>query len=119
MSKKPSKELDDSVFVSDELPKPDAKFSDLIKPDIIIPGVQHPLKEIYDSKPKEELPVLKAVGFFNLDPKRLHNFASYTVTFQGDKVLEIKVTEPNMRRIAEESTKIAFVTHFIDAYEER
>lgn len=74
--------------------------------------VPHEWEELFQDHP-ETMPVLKAVGYTKVS--QLHNtYVSYTVTFQGDKVLSIQVDEPNLRQIAEESAKINFVTELSD-----
>lgn len=60
---------------------------------------------------------LKSVGYFKI-PGSNHSYVSYTITSVGGKVTEIICDEPNMKAIAEESAKISFVSHFVDADEE-
>lgn len=87
--------------------KPQKADSTIIRPLIQVAGEKHALQKIYDGEKK---PVLKAIGYAQL--KEGNNWVSYVVTFQGDKVLSIEVDEPNLRQIAEESSKISFVTTF-------
>lgn len=73
---------------------------------------KHALEEIF-SGPEDDIPEMKAVGYMKLG-KGTNNWVSYTATIKGDRVLKLEVEEPNLREIAEESAKIAFVNNFID-----
>jgi hypothetical protein len=61
---------------------------------------------------EKEAPILKSVGFGQLAPGNF--WVSYLITTQGDKVLSIQVSDPDLRQIAEDSAKIAFVTELMD-----
>ncbi len=90
--------------------KPQASNSSIIKPLIRVEGVPHILEEKFKTG---DLPEMKCVGYMKLGDGQ-NSWISYTATIKGDKVISIEVDEPNMRAIAEESAKIAFVTSFID-----
>ena len=90
--------------------KPQNSKPELIKPLIRVEGVPH----ILETKLKSgKMPEMKCVGYMNLDSGS-NSWISYTATIKGNEVLSIEVDEPNMRAVAEESAKIAFVTNFID-----
>ena len=108
MAKKPSKST------SKETPK--SLDESLIHPSIRCNEEQHVLEKAFDAG---EMPEMKAIGFMKLDTGLSSgNWVSYTVVFKGDKVLRIDVDEPTLKDLAEESAKIAFVDHFIDANQE-
>jgi hypothetical protein len=85
---------------------------DFIKPSIRANDEKHILEEIYESDPND-MPTLKAVGYVQIGTGK-SSWMSYTITTKGKEVLSIDVDEPNVRAIAEESAKIAFVTSFVD-----
>lgn len=87
------------------------KADSVVKPLIAVAGETHPLDDMIAS---DDAPEMKAVGYMRLSPGP-SGWVSYTVTIKGREVLSIDVAEPNMRAIAEESAKIAFVEAFIDA----
>src|SRR4051812_28268473 len=72
----------------------------------------HLLEDIFKG-PEDEMPVIKSVGYMRLTTG-VNSWVSYTITTQGERVLKIEVDEPNVRAIAEESAKTAFVTSFVD-----
>ena len=84
----------------------------VVQPLIRSNGEKHILEEMFED-PLADMPVMKAIGYMSLKYGP-NSWVSYTVTFKGDKVLKIEVDEPNLRPIAEESAKIAFVEQFID-----
>lgn len=88
----------------------------IVSPEIRVAGETHPLEDLIYGE-GEEAPIMKAVGYMRLNTKVQNNYISYVVTFQGDKVLKIEVGEPNLKAIAEETAKIAFVNNFIDSEE--
>lgn len=82
----------------------------IIRPLIKVDGEDHILEEM---ERDGEMPVLTAVGYAQLvEDKRM--WVSYTVRFQGDKVLSIDVSEPDFKLIAEDSAKVAFVQELDD-----
>lgn len=84
--------------------------AEFIKPLIKVAGEKHLLEEMHE---EGEMPVLKSVGYTKLGGGK-HSWVSYTMTTKGKEVLSIEIDEPNMRAIAEESAKTAFVTNFQD-----
>lgn len=93
--------------------EPLAKKS-IVKPSILIEGDPHPLQKLEELG---KLPELTAIGFTRLHDGKQHNWVSYVVKFQGDKVLSLEVDEPNMKGIAEEATKINFMNHLVGNHE--
>ncbi len=78
---------------------------DFICPIVKVAGEKHLLEKMID---QGEAPIVKAVGYMRLGNQR-NSWVSYTITTRGREVLKIEIDEPNMREIAEESAKIAFV----------
>lgn len=83
-----------------------------ICPSIRVDGEKHILEQIFEESP-EKMPEMKAVGYCRVGDMR-HNWVSFTATIKGNKVLKLEVGEPDMRDIADEMTKIAFVQTFSD-----
>ncbi len=83
----------------------------LIQPLIRVAGEKHLLEKLMEA---DAMPEMKAVGYMNLDPSRRHHFISYVVTFKGHRVLKIEVSEPNMKLLVEEESKINFVQSLMD-----
>lgn len=97
------------------MPKPSKKqpdFSDIVKPIIRVNGEKHILESIFEG-PLEDLPELKSVGYAPVKSGS-HSWVSYVITTKGKEVINIEVSEPDLKAIAEESAKISFVNHFID-----
>ena len=88
------------------------KRSTVVNPLVKVDGKPHVLEEIFDG-PEAEIPELKAVGYAKIGNSR-NAWVSYVVTFKGTKVIDIQVTDPELRTITEETTKIDFVTNFMD-----
>jgi hypothetical protein len=82
------------------------------------PIVQPLVKDAHSPHPFElmelegTLPVLTSVGFCRLGTTS--KFVTYVIKSQGSKVLSIECGDPDSRGIAEETSKIDFVTHLID-----
>lgn len=87
-----------------------AKKKDVIKPIIRANGEAHVLETMWDGG---ELPELKSIGYAKMGDKT-HNWVSYVITTKGTEVISIEISEPDMRAIAEEATKISFVSTFMD-----
>lgn len=83
----------------------------IVQPNIKIAGHLNAFEQKFD---QGTLPLLKAVGCLNIDPLKKHQWVNYIITFQGEKIISIEVSEPNMRAIAQETAKIDFVTLFMD-----
>lgn len=89
-----------------------------LEPSVIRPTVtfQDGEQHVFQTLEQEgSLPVMKAVGYMPAMVGKM-SWVSYTVTFQGTKVISISVDEPNLRAIAEESAKMAFMEHFADQW---
>lgn len=82
----------------------------LIQPLVQAAGETHILQKLQDQKTP---PILKAIGYAKVG-EGAHPFVSYVVTFQGEKVLSIEVSDPDMRQIAEDQAKMSFVEQFVD-----
>lgn len=97
-----------------------AKATKTVKPEVveapfIVPSIRnndekHIFEEMFDLG---ELPEMKAVGYVKIG-NGTANWVSFTATIKGKDVLRLDVEEPNIRAIAEESAKIAFVSALID-----
>lgn len=85
--------------------------AEVIKPLVQVEGEKHILQEAYEAG--EDLPIITAVGFMRVAPGS-KDFVSYKLKVQGREVISIEVGEPNLKAIAEDEAKIAFVTSFID-----
>lgn len=83
--------------------KTEVKESTFIEPSIKIEGHANPFIEHV----KDDEPELIAVGYARVPGT--NNYAAYTLTFKGDKVIKMTVDEPNLKRIAEDSAKTMFV----------
>ena len=94
-------------------PAPENKpYSDVVKPMIRANGERHVLEVIFDGDP-DDMPVVKSVGYMPVK-EGSSGWISYTITSRGREIISIEVDEPNIRPIAEENAKMAFVTAFID-----
>ena len=86
--------------------------SAVIKPMIRANGEKHLLEELFDGDP-DDMPEIRSVGYMRLH-KGTGGWVSYIITTKGREVINIEIDEPNLKDIAEESAKIAFVSTFID-----
>lgn len=84
-----------------------------IVPLIRVNNQPHVLEEKFEKYP-DKMPVIKSIGYFQLEQGKSNSWISYTLTTQGDKVLGMEVSEPDQKMIAEENSKIAFVNLFAD-----
>lgn len=91
-----------------------AKKSKLSKTESIIQPIIRSNGELHIFETMDELPELTSVGYCKASEGR-NSWVSYTMTTKGDKVIKIECDEPNLKEIAEESAKIAFVSNFIDS----
>ena len=86
--------------------------SDVVKPSVVFDGdKEHALITLFKG-PEEDLPLVKSIGYMRMP--NYNTYVSYILTTKGDKVVSFEVEAPNIRAIAEESTKIAFVNCFMD-----
>lgn len=75
-------------------------------------GEKHVLEQLLESD--GDMPEITTVGCFKTHPNKNHSWVSVKMITKGDKVLKMEVGEPDMKAIAEESAKIAFVETFAD-----
>lgn len=85
-----------------------AKPESIVKSLTPIEGEDHPLADLFEA---EDPPVMKAIGYTSLGPG--NKWVSYVLTFKGPKILSIVVSEPNLRAVAEDMSKIDFVENFM------
>lgn len=88
-----------------------AKTKEIIQPLIRVEGEDHMLEKIFDGD-SSSYPELKSIGYMQL--KSGNHWVSYVITTKGREVIKIEVSEPDLRAIAEESSKINFVNCFVD-----
>lgn len=84
----------------------------IVCPLVRFDGDKHLLEEFLEG-PEEDHPEYKAVGYMRLNKGVTHGWVSYTVSIKGDKIQKIEISEPDMRQIAEETAKIAFVNDLV------
>jgi hypothetical protein len=92
-------------------PQPTKSSESIVKPLVKVEGQKNALETLIDD---EQAPILKSVGYMKIFQNRQHSWVSYVVTSKGKEVISIEVSEPDMRDIAEESSKINFVQCFTD-----
>lgn len=85
--------------------------SKVIEPIIRANGEPNVLETLFDG-PEEELPTLKSIGYAKVGGS---SWISYVMTTRGKEIIKIEVSEPNLRAIAEEESKINFVNCFVDS----
>ena len=97
-------------------PKKKQSPEEIVKPSIHIEGdKEHALKLLFR---EDDAPIIKSVGYAPLAGLPGHGrYIAYIVTSQADKVLSIEVEQPNLKGIAEESAKMAFVETFMGTEE--
>jgi hypothetical protein len=88
------------------------KQSSVVHPLVRSVGQKHVLEEIFDGE-EEDIPELKAIGYAKVTNKA-GGWVSYVITFKGNKVTKIEVTDPEQRAIVQETSKIDFVQTFMD-----
>lgn len=64
-----------------------------------------------------DLPIFKALSLYNLPDHGKSGWVVLTMTIQGDKVLDVESSEPNLRQIAIEQLKMDTVKQFFNPYE--
>lgn len=69
---------------------------------------KHVLETILESK---DAPEIVSVGTVKIPDT--NQYVSFTLTTKGNKVVKFEVGEPNIKLIAEDEAKIAFVNNFI------
>lgn len=74
--------------------------------------VPHPLLQSMSAEDIEEIPELTSVGVYKV--KGSPYYVSFTMKSKGGNVTKLTVDEPNIRQVAEESAKIAFVKEFMN-----
>ena len=96
--------------MSKKVAKPEQKLSMIIEPIISVEGSDNYLTSMFDAG---NPPILKSVGYAKAGPSS-RDYFSYVITSQGDQVLAIEASEPNMRQIAGDEAKVSFVTAFMN-----
>lgn len=81
----------------------------IIKP-IIATTDEHPLLAYFTQHPELLIPIT-SIGLMKLPDT--NRYISYTIISKGSEILSIEVAEPDLRAIAEEAGKIAFVENFM------
>lgn len=61
----------------------------------------------------EDLPIIKSIGLVKIPNQDHESWVVVTITSQGDKIISTEMTEPNMKAIAVDAGKIAFVKLFV------
>lgn len=86
------------------------KPSDIIEESIVVEGStkKHALKQLFD---EDEAPQIKSIGYAGIPGT--NRYISYIITSQGKDILKIEVSEPDLRAIAEDESKINFVNCFM------
>lgn len=84
----------------------------VIKPLVKVGNEKHQLESLFDGDP-ELLPEIKSIGYAKISNK-IAGWVSYVITTKGKEVISVEVSEPDMRDIAEEMSKLNFVQNFID-----
>lgn len=82
---------------------------DIVKPSIHIEGdKEHALRVLFK---EESAPIIKSVGCIRIPGLNVQggSYVSFVMTSKGSEILSIVVEQPNLRAIAEESAKMAFV----------
>lgn len=84
------------------------KKKSVIEPAIKFEGdeKEHATTAVFEA---DDSPTIKSVGIVRLPNGYYSAFTMYT---KGTEVVKVEVEEPNLRAIAEESAKIAFVHNF-------
>lgn len=72
----------------------------------------HPLLTAMSAEDIEALPELTAVGIYKVPDSPY--YVSFKIKSKGGLVTHLKVEEPNIRQVAEESAKIDFVNEFMN-----
>lgn len=87
--------------------KTEVEAPSFIEPTIQIEGHTNAfIKHLQDNQPE-----IVGIGFARIPGTK--DYAAYTIKIVGDKVVKMIVDEPNLRNIAEESSKILFAEAFI------
>lgn len=83
----------------------------LIQPSVIEDGHPHVFEKIWDGD-QSKMPVLKSIGYVRLP--NTNQWVSYILTSKGKDVLSIEADSPNDRLVAEDATRVNFVSQFMD-----
>ncbi len=100
------KKIEKVEVVDEKAPSP------IVEPTVKFVGdnENHALQKLFDGAPKN-LPTIKSVGTIGLPGT--NTWVSFVMYTRGNQVIKIEADEPNLRAIAEESAKIAFVNAFM------
>lgn len=83
----------------------------IVKPLIRDRDKKHALEVMFEGKP-ERLPVLTSIGFAPIGPGNA--WVNYVMKSRGKEIIEVEVSEPNLRQIAEDGAKVDFTLNFLD-----
>lgn len=85
------------------------KLEEIVQPIIVVDGEkEHALKALFRS---DKAPIIKSIGYTTVPGlEGIGRHVAYVITSQGDKVLNVEVTLPNMLGVAVEAAKTWFVT---------
>jgi len=84
----------------------------IIKPTMVFnDGSKNAMVQLFEGE-QSELPLIKSIGYMRLPDS--NTYVSYVITTQGYSVVSIEVEEPNLRYVAEEASKISFVSTFMN-----
>jgi hypothetical protein len=88
------------------------KTSDVIQEAVTFVGStkEHALKALFDGEP-ESIPTITSIGYMGLPGT--NKFVSYIIKSKGKEILSIEVSEPDLRPVAEDDSKINFVNCFM------
>lgn len=85
--------------------KPVAEKTSLVVPTVVFSDHVNPIiSEIEDGLPMKAVGVVRRPGF--------NDWVAFTVELEGTTVTKIEVEEPNIRMVAEDTAKVAFVHAF-------
>lgn len=87
-----------------------SEVKSIVKPLIQEEGYVHPLTDMFKQKP-ELLQTLTSIGIYRIPDS--NKFVSYVIKSKGAEIVSLEVSEPDLRAIAEEASKIAFVELFM------
>ena len=69
------------------------------------------VNSMFQDSGDESAPVFQAVGYAQVPGT--NQYVSYTLFIQNGAIIKVEVEEPNLRAIAEESSKLNFVNIFM------
>ncbi len=72
---------------------------------------KHAMIELFEG-PAELMPVMKSVGLVRVPGRR--TYMAYTLHTKGNQIIQIDVSEPDRKLIAEDDAKMSFVQNFLN-----